>query len=329
MWDMVESLPSQFRWAAELTLPDVPPHASVLVLGMGGSGVSGTYAGPIAEQAGVRVDTHKGYGLPGWAGKGPLVVAVSYSGDTEETLSGVEAALSQGLDIVAITGGGQLLELASASGFTVIGVPTGLQPRAALGYLVGAVLRAVAASTELGDVRSDLTEAAQVTSGLLTPDGPGRALASDLAEGLAGRVAIIYGAQGPTGAVARRWKTQINENAKTPAYAALLPEANHNEIAGWESLPHVTRSALGTIMLRDNDEPPRVAARFRLTKEEMSPSVPVIGEVYASGQSMLARMASLTAIGDAVSVYLAAELGVDPVTVPAIERLKDTLRGEE
>ena len=121
----------------------------------------------------------------------------------------------------------------------------------------------------------------------------------------------------------------MNENAKTPAFAGVLPEANHNEISGWSSLSHFTRAAMGAVMLRDTVEDDRIAARFRLTAEAMSTDVPVVGEVHATGESVLARMAGLTGIGDALSVYLAAGLGVDPVTVPAIEGLKDSLRGEK
>ena len=329
MWEMVSSLPAQFEWAADLSLPDLAPRSGVLVAGMGGSGVAGDYAAPVAEANGVRVDVHKGYGIPGWAGSDTLFVAVSYSGDTQETLSATETAIDHGLEAVVVTGGGELSTVASEAGLHEVSVPTGLQPRAALGYLVGATLRVIGAATELGDVRADLSEAAEVTSTVLAPEGPGLALAADLAEGLIGRIVLVYGAVGPTAVVARRWKTQVNENAKTPAFAAVLPEANHNEIAGWSSLSHVTRAAMGAVMLRDTVEDERIAARFRLTAEAMSRDVPVVGEVYASGDSVLARMAGLTGIGDALSVYLATGLGVDPVTVPAIEGLKNSLRGEK
>lgn len=326
MWEMLRSMPAQFRWAAGLSLPELRPASEVLVAGMGGSGIAGDYAGPIAERVGVRVTAHKGYGLPRWAAATrPLVVAVSYSGDTEETLSAYRMAVEHELEIAVISGGGGLIHQAEAAGRPYVRVPTGLQPRAAIGYLLGALLRIVAQSTGVEAIAADLEEAASVTSGLLEGEGPGLNLAHDLAEGLAGRIVIVYGSEGPTGVVAGRWKTQVNENAKTPAFAGVLPEADHNEIVGWTALGGLTRRSRGAVMLRHPDESPRVAARFRLTREEMSGAVPVIGEVHAPGSSVLARMAGLTLIGDAMSIYLAEEAGIDPVSVAAIDRLKEAL----
>ena len=327
MWDMVRSLPDQLRWASGLQAPILAAAEEVLVVGMGGSGVAGDYAGPLAAEIGIRVTTHKSYGLPGWAPSSrPLVVAISYSGDTEETLSGVELARHHQLPIAVIAGGGELTRWASEEGWPVVVVPHELQPRAAIGYLLGGLLRIVEAATSLEGTGESLEQAAQVAEGLLA--GPGLSLASDLADGLAGRIVVVYGSEGPTAAVAKRWKTQINENAKTPCYAGVLPEADHNELAGWEALPDLTRRSMGAVMLRDTGEPPQLESRFRLTREAMMATVPVVGEVHAVGEGLLARMVGLTVVGDALSVYLAERAGVDPVPVRAIEELKQALRGE-
>ncbi len=329
-WEMLRTLPEQFRWAADLTLPDLPSAEGVLVAGMGGSGASGDYARPVAAEHGVRLASHKTYGLPGWASAArPLVVAVSYSGNTEETVSAYQDSRESGLDVVVVAGGGELARLAASDGLPFVAIPTGLQPRAALGYLLGAVIRVVAASTALPDVRAGLEESAVVSEEVMSSGEQGPPLARDLAEGLAGRIVVVYGSDGLTEPVARRWKTQINENAKTAAFASLLPEADHNEITGWSTLSELTRNAVGVVMLRDAHEHARVALRFRLTSEAMAPDVGVVGEVHARGESRLARMAALTVVGDADSIHLAEMAGVDPVSVKAIDRLKEALREGE
>jgi glucose/mannose-6-phosphate isomerase len=327
MWEMVAGLPSQLRWAEQLEVPSTPTARSVLVTGMGGSGIAGDYVAPVAGAAGVFVHTHKSYGLPGWvATLRPMIVAVSYSGNTEETLSGFEAALETGIDGVAITSGGALGERAEAVGWPVVLVPDGLQPRAALGYLAGALLQVMSAGSGL-DVRPMLGESADVVDELLGPDGdgPGVRLAADLADGLADRIVLVYGSDGPTGVVAERWKTQINENGKTPAFRSLLPELDHNEVAGWAALPNLTRRTLGAVFLRDESEHPRVSHRFELTRLAMTDAVPVVGEVRSMGESLLARMMSLTFVGDAFSVRLAEQTGIDPIPVEVIEDLKQEL----
>jgi glucose/mannose-6-phosphate isomerase len=317
---MIQSLPEQYRWAAELTPPPVPASGSALVCGMGGSGISGDVA---AAVAGTPVFVHKGYGIPVWASAlSPLVVAVSYSGNTEETLSAAEAALAAGLAVAVVTTGGALSRLAAERGWPSVEIPAGLQPRAAFGYLTGGVVRILEAA---GLVREPgLQEAATVTDELLGSelDGPGRRLADDLADGLAGKVTLVAGS-GITSVAAYRWKTQINENAKTPAFVLRLPEADHNEIEGWSTL--TLRRAVGLITLRDAFEPASVAARFEPTADLLSEGSTVVGEVWAQGSSPLARIASLAVVGDLVSLRLARNAGVDPVGVEAIERLKRTL----
>lgn len=325
---MTARLGEQLAWAGRIEVPPVPAATEALVCGMGGSGIGGDFAAALADLEGRRVAVHKSYGLPAWArSMRPLVVAVSYSGNTEETLSAFDAARDAGLDLVAVTSGGALAEVAHSEGRPVISVPGGLQPRAALGYLLGSVLRALAAAGILADPTADLEEAAGVASALSGPSGAAEALARDLAEGLDGRIVAVYGATGLTAPVAQRWKTQINENGKWPAWWALFPELDHNEIVGWSGRPDLARR-VGVVALRDRDEPPPVSARFRLTEEVTAATVTWVGEVHAQGSSPLARMMSLTAVGDLVSLELARLAGVDPVPVDVIEDLKRRLSEE-
>ena len=209
---MTSRLGEQLTWAA----------TEALVCGMGGSGIGGDFAGALADLEGRRVSVHKAYGLPGWAASmRPLIVAVSYSGNTEETLSGVAAATEAGLEVVAITSGGTLAETARAEGFPLVSVPGGLQPRAALGYLLGALLAVLAGAGVIADPTDALVEAGELVTSLSGPSGAAEGLARDLAERLDGRIVAVYGSTGLTAPVAQRWKTQINENGKWPAWWAL------------------------------------------------------------------------------------------------------------
>jgi len=323
MESMIETLPDQFRWAAGLGVPEVPGARSAAVCGMGGSGISGDVAAAIADGP---VFVHKDFGLPPWAPSlsEPIVIAVSYSGNTEETLSAVEAARAVGLPIAAVSSGGRLSQLAADEGWPLIRVPGGLQPRAAFGYLAGAVVRMIEAAGLAED--TGLDEAASITATLLGDGlrGPGRQLADDLAEELAGRIAVIMGS-GLTAVAAYRWKTQINENAKSPAFVSVLPEADHNEVEGWTTLGTALRRTVGMVMLRDEAEPPAVRARFEPTARLLGAGATIVGEVWAQGTSKLARLASLAVIGDLVSLRLARTAGVDPVAVDAIQSLKKAL----
>jgi len=331
MRDLIAELPDQLRWAAGLDLPEIPNATELLVAGMGGSGIAGDIAGAVAESGGGRIGVHKSYGLPGWVGAAaPQLVAVSHSGNTEETMSSVAAGLSAGLTPAAVTTGGRLGEMAADRGWPMIQVPAGPQPRAAVGYLAGATLRLAEAAGVLPMMSDDLNEAADVVAMLLGDgDGPGAALADDLAECLGGRIAVIYGGYGPAAVAANRWKCQINENGKAPAYWSVLPELDHNEIVGWEALPKLSKDRIGIVTLCDSEAHPRVGLRARLTADVVGDRVGIVGDVEALGESLVARLFSLIVIGDLVSVSIAERADMDPMPVDAIESLKRRLAEEE
>ena len=326
MRDLIAELPQQLRWAAALDVPDVADAREAVVTGMGGSGMAGDIAALVAESQGRRVVVHKGYDMPGWVGADQLVVAVSHSGNTEETSSALTRALDLGATTVAVATGGEMAGRAGSEGVPFVPVPPGPQPRAAVGYLSGAVLRVLEAAGVVESQVEGLEEAADVVTSLL--EGAGPALAADLADALRDRVAVVYGGGGPTSVAAGRWKTQINENAKAPAYVATLPEADHNEIVGWTTYPDISADAVGVVFLRDRDGDPRVERRVDLTRELMEDGVGIAGEVYASGDGILARVFSLVVIGDLVSVAIAEQAGVDPMPVDVIERLKLRLKDD-
>lgn len=314
MREMIRGLTGQLAWAAAARPegPSLDP-AEVLVCGMGGSAISGEVASVAANR---RVTVHRSYGLPAWAAVSrPLVAIVSYSGTTEESLDAHATAVDLGLDVVTLTSSGPVgAEVAHLT------VPGGLQPRAAFGYLGGGLLQLLHAVGAADDPTPSLSEAGDVVSMLLggALDGPGAVLAADLADELSDRFPLIYGAPGLTGVAAYRWKTQLNENAKAPAATSLVPELDHNELAGWRGAPAEARCAI--VALRDADEDARIAARHELTRELTL--APTVGEVWSQGESPLARLLSLTTIGDLVSLFIAERADVDPVEVDVLTTLK-------
>ncbi len=323
--DLVRGLPGQLadaaRLAADVRLAGDRPR-DVWVLGMGGSAVAGdllaALAGPVAP---FPVHVVRGYTLPAAVGPDSLVVASSYSGRTEETLAAFEAARARTARLLAVTAGGELGERAAAAGLPCVRLPGGFPPRAALAFLLvpvlvlldrlGAGLADAAARAETVGVLTGL--GARLAPDVPTAENPAKALAG----ALGGRLPAIYGGE-LTAPVAYRWGTQLAENGKVLALSGALPEMNHNAIEAWGAGPGVPAAV---VLLRDRGDPPRVARRFALTREIVQARVPV-HEVWARGESRLARLLSLVLHGDWVSYYVAIERGVDPWAIDTLEAFK-------
>jgi glucose/mannose-6-phosphate isomerase len=295
----------------------VETPGGLLVCGMGGSAIGGDLAaGAIGAAARRPLQTVRGYEVPGWTGPETLVLCASYSGETEETLACFEAAGAAGAPRVALTTGGTLAERARSEGVPVIGVPAGMQPRAAVVYMFVAALEVAAVARVVESQRVPLERAAELLAGSET-EAAGEA--EGLAARLAGRVPVVYGS-GSSAAVAMRWKTQLNENAEVPAFWGELPEVNHNEIVGWANA-----EAPFTLVLLEAPGHPRLAARFEATKEAAEEAGIPVERVRARGDDPVAHVLSLVHVGDLVSVHLAYALGRDPTPVAAIDRLKSRL----
>lgn len=331
MLSQIRGLGSQLRWAGDLQPRSIGTHSEILFAGMGGSGIAGDYIAVVAAPHGTRVTVHKGYGpLPPWAiRQRPLVVAASYSGNTEETLDLVLAAHESGLPVATITTGGALGEMSSHHSWPTLQVPDGLQPRAAIGYLLGGAVRLLEASHSVDDQRLALVEAADFVDRALEEGSEQWEQARAIGQALEGRIPIIYGGGPLSDAVAKRWKTQINENAKRPAWRGSLPEIDHNEIIGWETMSESTRERFGIVALTDSADHDRIAIRLAHTRKLTEDAVPWVGTVSSSGTSALARLMALTVVGDLVSWMLAESAGVDPLPVETIEELKRMLTEED
>jgi len=297
----------------------------VIVAGMGGSAVTGDLVAALATaRLTVPVTVWRGYGAPAFAGRESLVVAVSYSGSTEETLSALEAARERGAACAVVTSGGNLAELARRHGLPLVVVPGGLMPRLALGYLFFPLLAI------LESVGLSVAPEAERQEGLAVLDAMGRELAAEaeseasrLARRLLGRIPVIYGSA-LTEAAAYRWKSDVEEHAKLLAFHGRLPEADHNEIEGWGD---PAGAGFHAVFLRDPGEDERDAARVRVTQELIRTRAGGVTDVWARGEGKLAHLLSLVYLGDWVSYELALLRAIDPWPVPAIEEVKRRLRG--
>ncbi|MFL5798781.1 MAG: bifunctional phosphoglucose/phosphomannose isomerase [Actinomycetota bacterium] len=334
MLDAVLGLPGQcrdgFRSGREAAdLPSGDGVTGMVVCGMGGSGVAGDVVDALYRgRLGVPAVVSKGPELPEFCGKDTLVVASSYSGDTSETLACFEVATGRGCRVVAVTSGGELGRRARERGVAVVPVRAGFQPRAAVGHLAFGLLGALEAMGVIPSLGVEVERVARVLQELgerLGPESPASGNpAKSAAAAIGDRFPVVWGAEGIGAVAATRWRTELNENAKVPAFAGVLPELDHNEVVGW-SPGAGERFVLLT--LRHPLEHPDVAARFPVSVDVARSSGMLHREVRAEGDTPLSCLMSLLMLGSAVSVYLAALRGVDPTPIDAISRIKRELGG--
>ncbi len=320
--DTVLAIPDHLRdalWRIESArLKPIPDASAAIVCGMGGSAIGGDLASAaLGDQLTKELLTVRGYELPSWAPAGAAVLCSSYSGNTEETLACYAAAEALGADRVVATTGGQLADSARADGVPVVGLPSGMPPRAAVGYMFCVATELAALAEAAPAIHTEIDGAA---AHLERRSEAIQARAAEIAELIGDAVPVFYGA-GMTSPVAYRWKTQVNENGKLPAFSSLLPEASHNEIAGWEG----SRNRLACVLLSDADQHPRELKRFEVTGELIEPHAAAVIRVSAEGETRTARLLELVMLGDLVSLHLAARHGVDPSPIEAIDALKAKL----
>jgi glucose/mannose-6-phosphate isomerase len=331
-FDEVLSLPDQLRdalWrveSANLTPEDSP--GGLVIAGVGGSSIGGALArAALGDAASRPIALARDYGLPGWTTPDTTVLCASYSGNTEETLAAYDAAQALGATTIVLTTGGKLAEQARADGVPVIPLPGGFQSRAAVGYSLVVALEMARLCGAGESMRAEVDVAAEHAATLAAawgPDASEDSLAKTLARGLHGTIPQIAGAA-LTAPVAYRWKTQINENAKSPAFAAELPELDHNELVGWDGASEFGQ--FSAVFLDDSDLHPRVRQRVELTRGLIASRGGATFRIESIGQTRLQRLVSLVLLGDLVSLYLAALRGVDPGPVTVVESLRSALTG--
>ncbi len=328
--DDVLALSEQLRdamWrvqSASIEPRDAP--GGLVVAGMGGSAIGGALArAALGDRASRPIVVARGYALPAWTTPEATILCASYSGETEETLALYEAAGALGARRIVATTGGRLADAARGEGVPVIPFPGGFQPRVAVAYSLIAALE-VAGLCGAGDrLHAEVDVAAAGLEQLVGewgPDAEEDCLPKAVARTLHGTIVQIAGA-GPTTPVAYRWKTQINENAKSPAFSSELPELDHNEIAGWEGTRELGKFA--AVFLDDSDLHPRIRQRIELTRGLIASHGAPTFRLESVGENRIERLLSLVLLGDLVSVYLAVLRGVDPSPVVVLDRLKSAL----
>jgi glucose/mannose-6-phosphate isomerase len=334
MLGVIRDLPEQIKEIvtqvkeSEIPAPELPKPNKILVLGMGGSAISGDILSSWLEfESNIIISTVRYYEVPKSADENTLVFACSYSGNTEETLSAVNDAFEKKCNLICITSGGKLKEFCKENDIPMVNIPGGLAPRAAIAYLFFPIvvilekLKIIDASSKIEELISVLREFRKT----LVPEIPveknqAKKLAMDLSLG----VPYIY-SHTYLNVIADRWKTQLNENAKVLAMTGQMPEMNHNEIVGWAGDDQKIASRFIVVLLRSEDEHPRIKKRFELSKKMLQAIALNVIEIEAVGENKLTRMFTTMYLGDFTSVYLALLRGLDPTPVMPIDRLKQLM----
>lgn len=325
MIDDVLGLPDQLRdalWRIESARLEEVESAGLMVCGMGGSAIGGDLAtAAIGDQLTKPLVVVRGYELPSWATPEWAVLCSSYSGNTEETLACFEAAEALGARRFVVSTGGQLVDQAREAGVPVVAPPGIYQPRVAVAYMFVAAAEVAALTGVAPRIRTEIDAgAAFLEREALTI----KAKAAEIAAEIGAAPTVIYGCD-LTAPVAYRWKTQINENAKQPAFSSTLPEADHNEICGWSA--EADAGSMAAVFLEDCDQHPRERRRFELTAEAVAGCSAAVVRLETVGETRVERLLWATLLGDLVSLEIARQRGVDPESIVAIDRLKEGMAG--
>lgn len=315
--------------AADFAVPTLKPVENVVICGMGGSAIVGDLLRHYLQfESRVPIEVVRHYRLPGYVDANSLVIASSYSGNTEESLAAFAEAKRRKAQRFALSTGGKLAAKCKREGVGCFPVIPGFQPRAALAHSFVPLL-VICEKWGLTQRQGPaIKEAAKVLDGCIeqyrftrkTPRNPAKKLALKLL----GKLPVIYGGQDCCQPIVMRWQAQINENAKTLAHAHVVPEMNHNEILGWDAPEQITKKS-HVVVLQDAGDRKEITRRFEVMAPILKRKVDGITCAQSSGKRLLARMFSLISLGDFVSVYLALLQGHDPTPIPAINTLKQEL----
>jgi glucose/mannose-6-phosphate isomerase len=329
LYNLPEQCEEGIAIGQKANLAELQPITNILFTGLGGSAISGDLLrNYLYDELKIPLVVNRNYTIPSFVTASTLVIASSYSGNTEETISAYDAAKKKGAQIIGITNGGKLAERAAQDKFQVITVPAGLPPRTALGYSFYPVLIALARLGLINDKTEDAVEAIALLKKLRDQYVPEIAIeqnpAKQIASRLFGKYAIVYASGDKFDSVVTRWRCQINENSKCLANSQVLPEMDHNEVVGWEVLKELMNK-MQVIFIRDKEDHPQVQKRFQITRELIHDYADGITDIWTQGNSLLARLWSVIYLGDYVSYYLAILNEVDPTPVKKIDILKQKL----
>lgn len=323
--------PRHYKNAIEMTekiAVDYQKPKKIVVAGMGGSAISGEYLKDWAIDIALPpIEVCREYTLPAHTDEETLVFIISYSGETEETLSCFMDAVKRKCRVFCISSNGILLKIAKKLGLPALKILDEIPPRAAFPYLFAPLLIIMEKLGLTQNINMENAEAIAVLERICIENAPERPLKENFSKELAvkiyGTIPVVYGF-GIYRSVAQRIKQQFNENSKTPAFWNAFPELNHNEIVGWEKAGKAAKY-FSVIILRDENEPSEIKYRIEATKKLLEEKVAGIHEIWGRGKGKLPRMLSATLIGDFTSVYLAVLRGVNPTPVKTISILKRKL----
>ncbi len=290
---------------------------NIAVVGMGGSGFTGDLLSVYLHDVAIPVHVVKDYKLPKYLSKKTLVVVISYSGNTEETISAYRSAVRRGYRIVAISSNGKLKELCKMNKTPFIEIPSGIQPRISVPYLFLPLLNVLSYSGIIDDQEKSIKNTIKHLKNVAKEiEENGKVLSRKVK----GKIPIIYSSQKMM-AIAEKWKTDINENAKTHAFYNVFPEFNHNEICGYEN----PNGNFYVIIISDTDDNTKIKDRIKVFKKVMRKYDVEITQIEITGKDFLTRLLSTIWMGQFLAYYLALEYEVDPTPVKIIEDFKKQL----
>lgn len=322
-------LGQEFSISSQISPISAQKLKNIVVLGMGGSAIGGNLLSTyLADELPIPLIVIRGYDIPKFVNKDSLVFAVSYSGNTEETLSTLKKCLKVKARVIALASGGKFETLSIENNFPIIKVPSGIQPRAAISYLFFPILKVLEKLGLIKGRNEEIKETVNILEELSKKYRSKSPLKNNLAKKIAlslyQYLPLVYGSEGLLEAVAMRWKTQMNENSKWPCFWNVFSELNHNEIVGYEIENNINRQ-VKIIYLEDKEGSLWIEQRREITRKIIEDKVAEFIVCTTKGKSKLARMFSLIYLGDLVSYYLAILNQVDPSPVAGIENLKKEL----
>ncbi len=326
MLELIENFDAQCIEANNIAVKKLPAknYDCIVCAGMGGSAIAGDILKQLVEiNSSIPFIVHRNYGLPAFITEKSLVLAVSYSGDTEETLSAFKEAIRRGSTVVSLSSGGKLEKISKMEGMIHIKIPAGQPPRCSLGYIFFPLAKLLEKSGYIEKVDAvkigKTAEQLKAVYGINSEENR----AKNFARTMHGKNIIIYSGELLSPA-ATRWKTQFAENSKHMAFLNLFPEMNHNEIMAWNFPAHFIEKCL-VFFLRDRDDNDRVKLRMDLTKDILRSKKISVYDIESEGKKPVERIFSLVMLGDWISFYLALLNGVDPTEIREITDLKKKL----
>lgn len=302
---------------------------NILYFGMGGSAIAGNLLyDALYDELKVPLDVVRGYNCPAYCDRHTLVIASSYSGYTEETLSAISEVGKTGATVLAITSGGELKKIAESHKWNLINIPGGLPPREALGYSFFPLYHALGRIGLLKEYRLNTKKIAAFIQDIAKRNDharhDGHVFSEELAKTIKGKIPIIYSTAPYLNTISKRWQNQFHENSKSMSFANVVPEMNHNEIVGWEQETNLQKNMI-VIFLENENPHPRIQKRIELSKKIIQKKGVQVVELYTEGKTRLEKIFSLIILGDWVSYYLAIYYKKDPIAIKNIDYLKGEL----